>query len=143
MSAGVIDATMPMYAIAPHPTAPNPRACCTDRGWDRDRDLVVHSLVIHESDGRRVELSRADKLDSANGRPVHRGVAAVQLICDDMEDQGLSADQAAALGAALSHAEHCSTHKVQSIVPTTCCAKQAGHWGGRSPASCSAGDEDA
>lgn len=99
-----IDATMPMYAIAPHPHWCDPRACCTDRGWDRDRDLVVHSLVIHESDGRRVELSRADKLDSANGRPVHRGVAAVQLICDDMEDQGLSADQAAALGAALSHA---------------------------------------
>jgi hypothetical protein len=96
--------TMPIPdCSSSHPSWCDRRLCHTYDATSAIEGFVLHATVLHEQNGRLVELLQRDTLDGSTAR-VEREPARALVTCDCHEELNLSVEEADAIGAALSHA---------------------------------------
>lgn len=97
--------TMPIPdCSSSHPSWCDPGLCRTCDATSASEGFVLHATVLYEENGRVVELLQRDTIHSTNGCGVRRTPARVIVTRDRIEELNLLVEEAAAIGAALSHA---------------------------------------
>jgi hypothetical protein len=97
--------TMPIRdCSSSHPSWCDPGLCRTCDATGGGERFVLHATVLYEENSRVVELLQRDTMHTTNGCGVRRQPAHVIVTCDCIEELNMLVEDAAAIGAALTHA---------------------------------------